>query len=146
MSNVNRLLPRPGRQSIAESKSDAETEELAENCRRWAATEGIDKAVAEHGVDVVVCSSDSYFAGVSVGARKFSHNCARLRQTDTIDYPMAGVPLGYVESSGRPYGLQVVARANEEEKLVKFMAAWESISPPRRVPDLLACEKARTHL
>ena len=56
---------------------------------------------------------------------------------------MAAVPLGYIESSGRPYGLQAVAPAREESKLIKFMAAWENISPPRRVPDLEACEKAR---
>lgn len=53
------------------------------------------------------------------------------------------MPLGYVSSSGRPYGLQAVAQANAEGKLVKLMAAWESIRPPRRVPDLEACEKAR---
>lgn len=73
------------------------------------------------------------------GARHF-------RDTDIIGYPMAGVPLGYIKSSGRPYGLQVVAPANQEAKLMKFMAAWESISPPRRLPDLLACENARTQL
>lgn len=59
---------------------------------------------------------------------------------------MATVPLGYIESSGRPYGLQAVARAGEEWKLVKFMAIWERISPPRRVPDLEACAAARSHL
>ena len=131
------------RQSIAESKPDAEAEGLVERCRQWAATEGVDKIVAEHGVDVVVCLSDSYLAGVSVGARKFSTTGTRHRKTGTIGYPMAGLPLGYIESSGRPYELQVVARANEETKRVKSMAARESISPPRRVPDLMAYEKAR---
>lgn len=56
---------------------------------------------------------------------------------------MAAVPLGYIESSGRPYGLQTIAPAGQEAKLVKFMAAWEQVFPPRRVPDLAACEKAR---
>ena len=69
------------RRSIAESKPDAETEELAERCRQWAATEDVDKVVAEHGVDVVLCCSDSFFVGVSVGARKLSSmglNMSRL--------------------------------------------------------------------
>jgi amidase len=56
---------------------------------------------------------------------------------------MSTMPLGYVSSSGRPYGLQAIAQANAEGKLVKLMAAWESIRPSRRVPDLEACEKAR---
>jgi amidase len=79
---------------------------------------------------VVVCISDSFFAGVSVAAR----------------YPMASVPLSYIESSGRPYGLQAIAPANQEARLVEFMAAWESIMPPRRLPDLEACARAREHL
>ena len=40
------------------------------HCKRWVATEGIDKAVKEHEIDKVVSVSDSFFA-VSVGARKF---------------------------------------------------------------------------
>lgn len=38
-------------------------------CKKWAETDGIDKAVSQHGVDVVVCASDSFFAAVSVAAR-----------------------------------------------------------------------------
>ncbi|EEU40698.1 uncharacterized protein NECHADRAFT_76112 [Fusarium vanettenii 77-13-4] len=115
---------------VTESKPDDEVSEWLEECKRWAATEGIDKVTSEQGVDVVVCCSDSYFAGVSVAAR----------------YPMAAVPLGYIESSGRPYGLQAIAPAHQEAKLVRFMAAWERVFPPRRVPDLEACEKARVGL
>lgn len=56
---------------------------------------------------------------------------------------MAAVPVGYIKSSGRPYGLQAIAPAYQESKLVRFMAAWEQVFPPRRVPDLDACAKAR---
>ncbi|KAM4063679.1 amidase [Hirsutella rhossiliensis] len=109
------------------SRPDEDAAESLEHCKRWAATEGIDKAISEHGVDVVVCCSDSYFAGVSVASR----------------YPMAAVPLGYIRSSGRPYGLQAIAPAHQEAKLVAFMAVWERIFPTRRVPDLDACARAR---
>ncbi|WAO85009.1 Hypothetical protein NCS54_00224200 [Fusarium falciforme] len=130
MDKIISYCPNQGRLSglVTESKPDEEVLEWLEECKRWAATEGIDKVTSEQGVDVVVCCSDSYFAGVSVAAR----------------YPMAAVPLGYIESSGRPYGLQPIAPAHQEAKLVRFMAAWERVFPPRRVPDLEACEKART--
>lgn len=59
---------------------------------------------------------------------------------------MSTSPLGYVYSSGRPFGLQAIAPANQEANLVKFMAVWDSIRPSRRVPDLAACEKARQGL
>ncbi|KAI9148400.1 Calcium-transporting ATPase [Paramyrothecium foliicola] len=104
--------------------------ERLDACKQWAATDGIDKVVQEHGVDVVVCCSDSFFAGVSVAAR----------------YPMAAMPLGYIASSGRPYGLLAIAKANEEAKLVKLMAIWNAISSPRRVPNLESCAKARPYL
>lgn len=63
-----------------------------------------------------------------------------------IEYPMAEVPLGYIESSGRPYGLQAIAKAHQEGKLVKFMAACERVFPRRRVPDMEACENARGYI
>jgi len=39
-------------------------------CKQWAATEGVDKAMREHGVDVIVAPADSFFAGVAVAASK----------------------------------------------------------------------------
>ena len=37
-------------------------------CTQWAGTEGVDKVIEEHGVDVIVAPADSFFAGVGVGA------------------------------------------------------------------------------
>ncbi|KAF2498920.1 amidase signature enzyme [Lophium mytilinum] len=108
------------------SMSNEATQKNLRICKQWAATEGVDKVIEEHGVDVIVAPCDSFFAGVGVGAR----------------YPLASIPFGYVESSGRPYGLHVIAKANEEEKIVTFMSAWEKTKPPRRVPDLDALVRA----
>jgi Asp-tRNA(Asn)/Glu-tRNA(Gln) amidotransferase A subunit family amidase len=52
------------------------------------------------------------------------------------NYPLATIPFRYVESSGRPYGLHVIAKANEEDKIISFMSVWERTVEPRRVPDL----------
>jgi amidase len=51
-------------------------------------------------------------------------------------YQLGAVPFSYVESNGRPYGLLVIAQANEEAKIIKLMSAWENTMGPRRVPDL----------
>lgn len=53
-------------------------------------------------------------------------------------YPLAYIPFSYVESSGCPYGLHVMATANEEDKIIKFMSMWEKTIGPRMVPDLNA--------
>lgn len=58
---------------LADGAGPDDSPEMAEwlaQCRNWAAVEGIDKIVAETGVDVVVCCSDSFYAGVSVGSGK----------------------------------------------------------------------------
>ncbi|KAF2441737.1 amidase signature enzyme [Karstenula rhodostoma CBS 690.94] len=102
--------------------SPEETVKNLEICKKWSATEGVDKVIAEHGVDVIVAPADSFFAGVGVGAR----------------YPLASIPFGYVDSSGRPYGLHVIAKANEEDKIIKFMGMWEKTVALRRVPDVSA--------
>lgn len=55
-----------------------------------------------------------------------------------LGYPLASIPFSYVESSGRPYGLHVIARADEEDKIIRFMGMWEKTIEPRRVPNLSA--------
>ena len=61
-------------------------------------------------------------------------------------YPLASIPFNYVETSGRPYGLHVIAKANEEDKIIKFMSVWEKIIGPRRTPDLMRYESFRREI
>lgn len=51
--------------------SDAETNKDLTICKVWATTEGVDKIIQEHGVDVIVAPADSFFVGSGVGARKY---------------------------------------------------------------------------
>lgn len=121
------------------SMSPKETKKNLEICRQWAAAQGVDKVIEETGVEVIVAPADSFFAGVGVASSKlqflFSVESSRLT-TFATGYPLASIPFTYVKSSGRPCGPHVIARANEEDKIIKFMSAWEKTLPPRRVPDL----------
>lgn len=65
-----------------------------------------------------------------------------------VGYPAGTMPLGYLEPSGRPFGLCVLARANEESKIISIMSAWESVNfPQRRLPKpLLDAESSRVSL
>ncbi|KAH8689444.1 amidase signature domain-containing protein [Talaromyces proteolyticus] len=49
-------------------------------------------------------------------------------------YPIATVPIAQLRYNNRPFGLCLVARANEEETLLRFMNAYEKIAKPRPVP------------
>nr|XP_019049186.1 hypothetical protein I302_02967 [Kwoniella bestiolae CBS 10118]OCF28116.1 hypothetical protein I302_02967 [Kwoniella bestiolae CBS 10118] len=48
-------------------------------------------------------------------------------------YPAGVVPLGYC-SNGLPYGMLIVTRKFEEDKLIGIMAAYENVMPKRQVP------------
>ncbi|KAI1203982.1 amidase signature enzyme [Nemania serpens] len=51
-------------------------------------------------------------------------------------YPIAAVPLGQLRYNGRPFGLCLVARGHDEGILLRFMAAFELLLPPRPTPQL----------
>ncbi|GAB1201928.1 hypothetical protein APSETT445_000526 [Aspergillus pseudonomiae] len=49
-------------------------------------------------------------------------------------YPVATVPIGQLRYNGRPFGLCLVARADEEGTLLQFMEVYEKVAKPRPVP------------
>ncbi|KAK9415502.1 putative Amidase domain-containing protein [Seiridium unicorne] len=53
-------------------------------------------------------------------------------------YPHITIPLGKLNYNGRPFGICVMAREHDEAALLRFMAAYESISEPRPIPSLVA--------
>lgn len=53
-------------------------------------------------------------------------------------YPIGSVPLGFSTYNGRSFGMEVLARNGEEEKIFQVMSAWEATFPEaRRPPPLL---------
>ena len=115
------------RKALAMKMPADEREKKLQICRQWAAIEGVDKVIKEHNVDVIVGPCDSFFAGVGVAARAYLRSASPSVANKFTEYPLASIPLSYVESSGRPYGLHVIVKAHEEGKIVSFMSAWESI-------------------
>lgn len=53
-----------------------------------------------------------------------------------LGYPVATVPIGQLRYNDRPFGLCLVARADEEETLLRFMGLYESVAKPRPVPKI----------
>lgn len=104
------------RKALDVTRPEQEKEKRLKICWPWAATEGLDKVIEEHGVDVIVGPFRQFLF------------CKR--------WCLSSIPFGYLESSWRPFRLHVVARANEEDKMIGLMSARERISPLRRVPDL----------
>lgn len=53
-----------------------------------------------------------------------------------LGYPLGHVPLGKLRYNGRPFGLCLMARADGEETLLRFISSYEAAVPPRPVPNL----------
>ncbi|KAI0969601.1 amidase signature domain-containing protein [Xylaria arbuscula] len=57
--------------------------------------------------------------------------------TAAAGYPHITIPLGKLNYNGRPFGICVLARENDEAVLLRFMAAYESTTAPRPVPSIV---------
>lgn len=68
-----------------------------------------------------------------------------LNPHDGAGYPGATAPLGQLRYNGRPFGLCLLARQNDEQTLLRFMAAYHDTIMPggRAVPDLFGAEEDR---
>ncbi|TGO65068.1 hypothetical protein BCON_0004g00650 [Botryotinia convoluta] len=125
--NAKVTLPaeHPGQQLLESALEDKMPEEkYAEGVsliREAAKTNGIDKTIHQFGPDVIVGPMDGRIPTIAAAA-----GC-----------PVGTVPLGYSQTNGRPFGLAVVALANEEHKILQFMTAWDEFTPSHLPPPQL---------
>ena len=80
----------------------------------------IEKSLKENDIDVIMGPADARIASVAAAA----------------GYPVATVPLGFADFNGRAFGMNLIARENEEETLLQVMSAWEKTFGPREPPTL----------
>ncbi|KAL8901654.1 MAG: hypothetical protein Q9207_005095 [Kuettlingeria erythrocarpa] len=114
----------PGQEKLIQSEKDAnhlseeEYKRLDEKVAAAAGEHGINKALREHGVDVIIGPADSRVPDVVALAR----------------YPSVTLPLGYLDWNGRPFGLLAITSRFQEELLLDVARAWEATFPPRQPP------------
>ena len=80
----------------------------------------IEKTLKENHIDVIMGPADARIASVAAAA----------------GYPVATVPLGFADFNGRAFGMNLIARENEEGTLLQVMSAWEKTFGPREPPTL----------
>ena len=64
-------------------------------------------------------------------------NTAAKLKAHSAGYPIATMPLGYLDYNGRAFGLCCIARAHQDALLIKAQSAWEKTFGPRLPPPLL---------
>ncbi|KAL7930155.1 amidase signature domain-containing protein [Trichoderma chlorosporum] len=123
--NSDKAMPPPYTEQKDLEKSlkcndDPEKIEGLRNGLRQVAQQIINTAFDTQGVNLIVAPGDSSLCIHAAAA----------------GYPIATAPIGQLRYNGRPFGLCIMARANEEELLLRFMAAYEAVATPRPVPNL----------
>jgi amidase len=94
--------------------------ELVDFARHRCGPNGIDKVLEDNEVDIILGPGDGALFNIA----------------GTAGYPVASLPLGYLDFNGRPFGMQITARAHQESLLIQAQSAWEALFPPRQPPSL----------
>ncbi|KAH0524976.1 hypothetical protein TsFJ059_007409 [Trichoderma semiorbis] len=100
--------------------TDDEYKDIMNSARELCGKNGIDKTLEENDVDIIIGPGDGPMFGIAL----------------TAGYPVATVPLGYLKFNGRPFGMQIAAKAHQEALLVQAQSAWEATFPKRQPPPL----------
>ena len=103
---------------------------------------GIDHILDKYGVDVLIGQIDSKMMSyaASTGKSILFMVVVRSQSINGTGYPIATMPLGYLEFNGRPFGLCGIARAHQDTVLLKVQSAREATFGPRLPPPLLAAD------
>ena len=110
----------PGQQvlegALENSMSETDFQKALNSLRSHAQAE-ITKSLADYNVDVIIGPADARMASVAAAA----------------GYPVGVMPLGFADFNGRAFGMNIIARAGEEDKILHAMSAWAAIFPDARV-------------
>ncbi|KAK4139419.1 amidase signature domain-containing protein [Dichotomopilus funicola] len=85
----------------------------------------VEKYGRELGLNAIM---DKYNLNIIIGPLE----CDLGNFAASAGYPIASMPLGYLDYNGRPHGLGAVARAHEDGLLIQLQSAFEKTFPQRR--------------
>lgn len=101
---------------------------------RRAGREGIDSIFHDYDLNIIAGPSDSDITVLAAASGKpFFHSQHRWC-AHTEGYPIATLPLGYLDFNGRPHSLAAIAGEHQEALLVQLQSAWEASFPKRKPP------------
>ncbi|KAL8735536.1 MAG: hypothetical protein Q9166_000704 [cf. Caloplaca sp. 2 TL-2023] len=93
---------------------------------RSIARDALEEQLNKHDLDVILGPGDGRIASVSAAAGS----------------PVGVMPLGYANFNGRAFGMNVIARPNDEGEILEVMSAWRSAFPNARMPPPMLVHEA----
>ncbi|MCJ1349375.1 hypothetical protein MMC31_007615 [Peltigera leucophlebia] len=77
-----------------------------------------EEMIEKYDIDVIIAPGD----------------CTLSTYAAAGEFPIASLPMSYLDFNGRPVGLLVAAPRHKESVLIKVMSAWEATFSPRKEP------------
>ncbi|CAD6586563.1 MAG: hypothetical protein ASARMPRED_002760 [Alectoria sarmentosa] len=119
------LPSRNPRQDLLESASSLQIDPqryrlLLGHARLIGRDRGIDETFKKYDINVLVGPAESPLTVFAAAT----------------GYPIASLPLGYLDFNGRPHALAAIAAEHQEATLIQLQSAWEATFPARRPPPL----------
>ncbi|KAI4220073.1 MAG: hypothetical protein LQ349_008177 [Xanthoria aureola] len=105
-------------EALATKLSPETLDATLQYAREVSRTKGIDKILEDYNLDVIIGPAESSMTDIAAAS----------------GYPIASLPLGYLDFNGRPFGMAALASAHQEATLIKVQSAWEATFPPRHPP------------
>ena len=93
---------------------------LLEHVQSVGKDRGLDETFKQYDINVLIGPAESSLVQFAAAA----------------GYPIATLPLGYLDFNGRPHALAAVSAAHQEALLIQLQSAWESNLPARKPPKL----------
>lgn len=115
-NNQIRLIKSLHKDNLTQDKYNQILAFARKQCRE----KGIDKTLQEYDVDVIIGPGESALFYIAAGA----------------GYPVGTLPLGYLNFNGRPFGLQIIAKAHQEALIIQVQSAWEKTMFRSVLPEL----------
>ncbi|KAI9158329.1 putative amidase family protein [Paramyrothecium foliicola] len=105
--------------------SRSDYDRMFNHVRNVARDKGVERVFRTHEVNVIIGPADGFISTMAA----------------TGGYPVAAMPLSYLDCNGRPFGLAALAGRHQEALLVQLMSAWEATFQARKPPPALSGER-----
>ena len=140
MPNVTDNTGRAGQEALKHALSyritDEEAYAIDAEIRLGSRSGGIDGVLQDYNVDVILGPGNGPLYTLAAAAGRSCRALLEVSAKDISGYPIATLPLSYLESNGCPFGLVALASANQEALLISVQSAWEESFPARKAPSI----------
>lgn len=111
--------------ALATNLSTKALDAALQHAREVSRSKGIDKILKDYDLDVIIGPAESSTTDLASASGSWNSPVSSVRTDRSLGYPIASLPLGYLDFKGRPFGMAALALAHQEATLIKVQSESE---------------------